>query len=121
MNGHLALMNLVFASFDAMPIGAAGPRGGDLWVMASHAGSVFVAAVKVALPAVTALLAANVMLGVITRAAPQLNLFAFGLPITTVLGLVMLLVTMPELGHLVRHSIDEVFAVLGGIFLSGGP
>ena len=53
---------------------------------------------KVALPAVTALLAANVMLGVITRSAPQLNLFAFGLPITTALGLVLLLVALPDAG-----------------------
>lgn len=117
MNGHLALMGFVFESFKAMPIGSGGPRGQDMWLLAAHASSVFVAAVKVALPAVTALLAANVMLGVITRAAPQLNLFAFGLPITTALGLAMLLITLPELTNAVQRSMDEVFALLGSIFL----
>ncbi|MFT5173476.1 MAG: flagellar biosynthetic protein FliR [Gammaproteobacteria bacterium] len=119
MNGHLAMMSLVFESFKAMPIGATGLAGDDVWAMANHASSVFVAAVKVALPAVTALLAANVVLGVITRAAPQLNLFAFGLPITTALGLLLLLVTLPELTNAVRGSLQEVLALLSSIFLVG--
>jgi flagellar biosynthetic protein FliR len=117
MNGHLALIGMLFESFKVMPVGASGLIGADFWVMAAHASSVFVAAVKVALPAVTALLAANVILGVITRAAPQLNLFAFGLPITTALGLVLLLVTLPELANTVQRSMDDVLAVLSSIFL----
>lgn len=117
MNGHLALIGMLFESFTVMPVGASGLIGADFWLMAGHASSVFIAALKVALPAVTALLAANVMLGVITRAAPQLNLFAFGLPITTALGLMLLLVTLPELANTVQRSMDDVFALLGSIFL----
>ena len=69
----------------------------------------------VALPAVTALLVANVMLGVITRSAPQLNLFAFGLPVTTALGMVLLLVTLPYLEGAVASSLNAVLAVLGRV------
>ena len=70
---------------------------------------------KVALPAVTALLAANVMLGVITRSAPQLNLFAFGLPITTALGLALLLVALPGLESAVTQSLEATVALLDAI------
>jgi flagellar biosynthetic protein FliR len=46
------------------------------------------------LPAVTALLIINCSLGVITRAAPQLNIFAIGFPLMVLLGLMILWVSM---------------------------
>lgn len=120
LDGHLALMSLVFESFSSMPIGGTGLAGTDLWQMANHASSIFLGGVMVALPALTGLLAANVMLGVITRAAPQLNLFSFGLPITTALGLVLLLITLPELIPAIERSSGEVFALLSRIFIARG-
>ena len=116
LNGHLALLGMLAESFRHVPVGAPGPAGDELWAMLGVASHMFAAAVKVALPAVTALLAANVMLGVITRSAPQLNLFAFGLPITTVLGLVLLLVALPDLAPAVSRSLDEVFTLLRAIY-----
>ena len=116
MDGHLALLVMLAESFHRMPAGSPGPVGADLWAMLGFAGQMFAAAVKVALPAVTALLAANVMLGVITRSAPQLNLFAFGLPITTALGMLLLLLAMPDVAPAVVHTTEAVLAVLGGIY-----
>ena len=49
-------------------------------------GWMFAAALLMALPAVTALLIVNCTLGVITRAAPQLNIFAIGFPLMLLLG-----------------------------------
>jgi hypothetical protein len=94
-----------------------GLDGDALWAILIFAGSMFAAAVKVALPAVTALLGANIMLGVITRSAPQLNLFAFGLPITTALGLVLLLAALPGLAPAMAEALDAVLAQLAGIYL----
>lgn len=115
LNGHLALIALLAQSFIGMPVGDALLQGADLWTLASFAGTMFAAAVKVALPAVTALLAVNVMLGVITRSAPQLNLFAFGLPITTALGLVLLLIALPGLEVAVRESLEATIELLGAV------
>jgi flagellar biosynthetic protein FliR len=117
MNGHLALLAMLVDSFRALPVGAAGLDGDALWAILIFAGSMFAAAVKVALPAVTALLGANIMLGVITRSAPQLNLFAFGLPITTALGLVLLLAALPGLAPAMAEALDAVLAQLAGIYL----
>lgn len=116
MNGHLALIAMLIESFRALPIGGAGLAGEAIWAILAFAGTMFASAVKVALPAVTALLGANVMLGVITRSAPQLNLFAFGLPITTALGLVLLLAALPELVPAMSDSLDAVLALLTGLY-----
>jgi flagellar biosynthetic protein FliR len=115
MNGHLALISLLTQSFSGLPVGGAALSSADLWSMLAFGSQMFAGAVKVALPAVTALLAANLMLGVITRSAPQLNLFAFGLPITTALGLVLLLVALPNLQGAVTQSLASVLDLLGGI------
>ena len=50
-----------------------------------------------ALPVIAAMLLANLALGVLTRTAPQLNLFAVGFPVTLATGLAMLALAMPFL------------------------
>jgi flagellar biosynthetic protein FliR len=116
LDGHLALLAMLFESFRHMPVGSA-PGMEDLWALLQWAGLLFTTAMQVALPAVTALLAANVMLGVITRSAPQLNLFAFGLPITTVLGLSMLVLVMPELAPALARSLESAGALITDVYL----
>ena len=116
LDGHLALLGMLLDSFHGMPVGSA-PALADAWALVSWAGLLFTSALQVALPAVTALLAANVMLGVITRSAPQLNLFAFGLPITTALGLVLLLLVLPELAGVLSRSMASAGSLLGGVYL----
>ena len=115
LNGHLALLAMLFDSFQILPVGGGGLDGVHMRELAGWAGEMFAGAVRVALPAVTALLAINVMLGVITRSAPQLNLFSFGLPITTLLGLAMLVLALPEIAPAMERSLDSVFTLLAGI------
>ena len=117
LNGHLALLGMLIESFHTLPVGSSGVASGDLWLILEWAAIMFVSAMRVALPAVTALLAANVMLGVITRSAPQLNLFAFGLPITTALGLALLLLILPELVPAITRSMDAVAALVRAVYL----
>ena len=57
----------------------------------------FAAGLQIAMPVIGALLLANLILGVLTRTAPQLNLFAVGFPITLIVGLLMLWLGMPYL------------------------
>jgi flagellar biosynthesis protein FliR len=51
----------------------------------------------VALPAVSAILLANLAFGVVSRSAPQLNIFGVGFPVTLTLGFVVLMITLPGL------------------------
>ena len=65
-----------------------------------------------ALPVVTALLITNIALGVLTRAAPQLNLFAIGFPITLTVGFGVLLLALGHLAPLLQYFYDAGFTTL---------
>jgi flagellar biosynthetic protein FliR len=94
VNGHLVLLATLADSFRAVPIGAA-PVGQDfLMSVALWGGQVFEAGLSIALPAVVALVIVNFAMGVVTRAAPQLNLFGVGFPITMLAGFFVLVVGM---------------------------
>jgi flagellar biosynthetic protein FliR len=62
-----------------------------------------------ALPVVVALLAINFALGVMARAAPQLNIFAVGFPVTILFGMVLVLLTMNALSEAVAAAFDDAF------------
>lgn len=86
MNGHLVVCEVLTESFTTLPIGS-GLLVNHFWDMAGRLGWVLGAALLLVLPAITALLVVNIAFGVMTRAAPQLNIFSIGFPLTLVLGL----------------------------------
>ncbi|MDT8438380.1 MAG: flagellar biosynthetic protein FliR [Wenzhouxiangellaceae bacterium] len=118
MNGHLLLVQLLIDSFATLPVGSTGLDRDAFWMVAGWGSTVFAGAVKVALPAVTAVLIANVSIGVISRAAPTLNLFAIGLPSTILVGMVMLLITLPSFGQsvtwLIERALETITRMIGG-------
>jgi flagellar biosynthetic protein FliR len=56
---------------------------------------IFTGALSIALPALAAMLTVNIIMGIITRAAPQMNLFSVGFPITMTVGFVAIMLTLP--------------------------
>lgn len=97
LNGHLALLQLLVDSFRGLPVGVDGFDRDALQVLANWGDLVFSGALRIALPGVTALLVVNLAFGVVSRAAPSLNLFAVGLPVTLVMGLAIVLYGLPML------------------------
>lgn len=97
LDGHLLLIELLAASFTFLPIGAQ-LLPPDLFLSIGLFGSqMFLAAVMIALPATMGVLLVNLGLGVVTRAAPQLNIFSVGFPITILSGFLLILLSMPLL------------------------
>ena len=94
MNGHLAMLEVMINSFDAIPVGDGFLAADSLWTLAGRASWMFASALLMALPAVTALLIINAALGVVTRAAPQLNIFAVGFPFMLIIGLCIIWMSM---------------------------
>lgn len=86
MNGHLVVFEILAESFVTLPVGA-GMQVSHYGEVAGRLGWVLGAGLLLSLPMVTALLVINIAFGVMTRAAPQLNIFAIGFPLTLVLGL----------------------------------
>jgi flagellar biosynthetic protein FliR len=94
-DGHHAIIMLLVSSFQLLPVGQSlGPDA--LWVLVSWGGTIFLGALSIALPALAAMLTVNLVMGVITRAAPQLNLFSVGFPITMTVGFLSILLTLPS-------------------------
>jgi flagellar biosynthetic protein FliR len=90
INGHLMLLGALAESFHTLPIGA--HIGQDFLLSVVLWGArVFDTGLLIALPAVIALVIVNLALGVVTRAAPQLNLFGIGFTITLLCGFFILL------------------------------
>ena len=96
LGGHLALIEVLVQGFKPMPIGG-GLTTDALWSIVLWGGTLFSGAISIALPGVTALLIVNLAFGVMSRAAPSLNLFAVGFPISLVVGLVVVLAGMGPL------------------------
>lgn len=87
MNGHLVAFDVFIESFYTLPIGLEGLGQAGVWSLAHRISWMFVSAMLLALPAVTAVFIVNISFGVMTRAAPQMNIFALGFPIGLIFGL----------------------------------
>ena len=112
LNGHLVLIELLLRSFETLPIGAGGLSADGLWRVVSFGSTMFAAALLVALPAVASLLLVNLAMGVVTRAAPQLNIFAIGFPITLLAGFIIVLLTLPSLSARIGELVMSAFPLI---------
>jgi flagellar biosynthesis protein FliR len=118
-NGHLVVLRAVADSYAYLPVGAMSAFPVLIQGGIAAAGSMFFAAAIIMLPLTAFLLAINLVIGVITRSAPQLNLFSFGFPIS-MLGIFVLLYlwvdvlggAMDDLSH---AAIDNMQVLLGAI------
>ena len=81
-NLHLVVLSTLVDSFTTLPISTKPFEGDRLQLLVAWGGRIFSSGLQLSLPLVTALLITNLALGVLTRAAPQLNLFGIGFPIT---------------------------------------
>lgn len=113
IDGHLTMVAAISDSFRAFPIGM--PTMGAAGIardLATLGGQVFAIAVHLSLPVVAALLICNLALGIMMRAAPQLNLMSVGFPISLLVGLWMLWICAPQLVAAVQAHLSNGLALL---------
>jgi flagellar biosynthetic protein FliR len=118
LQGHLLWIEALAESFRVVPIGAAGLTAGGMWALVSFISDVFGWAVRLALPVVAALLVVNLAFGVLARTSPQLNVFSVGFPAALLVGMALILITLPsvllKVGPLAGEGLELVGRVLGG-------
>ena len=90
LDGHLLMLRVFFESYLILPIGSMPPPMVLIGAGIKAAGSMFIAASLIMLPVVGIILMINVAAGIMTRSAPQLNLFSFVFPVT-ILGAFIIL------------------------------
>ncbi|MCF8148057.1 MAG: flagellar biosynthetic protein FliR [Sulfuritalea sp.] len=98
LGGHAMLLGLVIDSFASMPIGKGLLTAGAWAQFVKWSSMIFLGAVLLALPVMVTMLFINIGIGVVTRAAPSLNIFSLGLPVMIVAGFFILVVALPSMG-----------------------
>jgi flagellar biosynthetic protein FliR len=115
LNGHLAMISALAESFRLLPISGTPVPGAFFETLARHGAIVFAAGLQLALPLIVTMLIVNMALGVLTRAAPQLNIFAVGFPVTLAIGFAALILMLPYLGPVLERMLDQAFRVVANL------
>jgi flagellar biosynthetic protein FliR len=102
LGGHTMLLALVIESFASFPVGRSLVDQIAYGQLVSWSSMMFLGAVLTALPVMVTLLFISVGLGVVTRAAPSLNIFSVGLPATIVAGFFVLIVSLGSIGSRIQ-------------------
>ena len=111
----LYLIRLLVDSFQMLPVGFEGLSADGMRRLALWASRLFAAGVLFSLPLVTALLLVNLGFGVASRAAPQLNIFSVGFPVSLGLGLFLIGITVPDVLGLFSGFLDEGYLLMSAI------
>ncbi len=99
MDGHLLLIRFIIASYTALPPGSGLMPDAAFESIVRFGGTMFAAGVTIALPVAFTLILVQIVMGMLARTAPSLNLFAVGLPATLLAGLVLLAIGAPVMGE----------------------
>lgn len=112
LDGHLMLVNVLVLSFEWLPVSPVAPNPEGWMLIVRYATVMFASGLMLALPMVAALLITNVALGVLTRAAPQLNLFAVGFPVTLSVGFLVLLISLSTFAPVLQSMFEHGFKAI---------
>lgn len=113
-NGHLMYVATLAQSFTAIPVSAT-PLGLGSWLnLAELGGKMFAAGLLLALPVIVALMITNLALAVLTRVAPQLNIFAIGFTLTLTGGFIALAFTLNYLAAPIQAIFEQGLSAMLG-------
>ncbi|OWQ48555.1 flagellar biosynthetic protein FliR [Roseateles noduli] len=110
INGHLMLINSLVESFQAFPVGEEPFRFLRIAQPQVWGAEIFRMGLWIALPLITMLMFVNLVLGIISRVAPQLNVFSVGFPLTVSIGLVGLVATLPLMHQPFMIALERMLA-----------
>jgi len=114
IDGHLMMVYALADSFRLFPAGGAGLLPVDPMALVHAASDIFAIAMTISLPILGVMLMINVVLGLMARVAPQLNLFAVGFPLTVLAGLAALTMFLPILESPLRAVLQRSLSALPG-------
>lgn len=110
-DSHLIAIRMILESYQTLPIG--GSLKPDVLIAAGieAGGMMFALGAAMMLPVVAVLLLLNIVIGVLTRSAPQLNVFSFGFPITMTATMLLIYAFAPQLMASFDHLLHEALGL----------
>lgn len=114
MNGHLMVVMAVARSFEAFPVDQNLLQAVGQMKLYTLGGELFASALWIALPMVGMLMFVNLALGIVSRVAPQMNIYAVGFPVTLAVGLIGMTVTLPLLDRPMQTLMERAIGIFTG-------
>ena len=119
VNAHHMIILAISRSYSAIPLGALNIDGELIRALLRLFSDIFAVGFRIAAPIVFTALLADVALGVISKAMPQINVFMVGMPLKILVGLAIMIVTMPAMlvifGELFKNIGVETFNFMKGL------
>jgi flagellar biosynthetic protein FliR len=112
LGGHVLVISMLLESFQILPIGQMIAVQALITLVIEWSAMMFLGAILIGLPLMVSLLFINIGLGVITRAAPALNIFAVGFPAMILAGMVLLSLSMTSIGFRIQWLWQQSFDVM---------
>jgi len=118
INGHLTLAAIIVDSYRSMPVGGPGLSNDAIHGLVMFGGDMIAAGFAIALPVGFALMIVQIVMGILSRSAPAMNLFAVGMPVTLMSGLILLAIAAPAIGEgitaAIQRGLDQAHLIAAG-------
>jgi flagellar biosynthetic protein FliR len=117
IDGHHFLIEAIYKSFELAPgfgMGKSAAGGFLKYIIYSFSG-MFIVALKISLPIVATAFLITVSMGILAKAAPQMNIMMFGFPIQIIVGFGLLALTSPLIIRIMQVAIERSFKLLTGV------
>jgi len=105
--GHLALAAIIADSYAALPAGKAWLGHDAVGSLVDFGGVILAAGIVIAMPVAFALVLVQIGMGVLTRSAPALNLFAVGMPAASLAGIILLAMALPAMAGSIELAVTD--------------
>jgi flagellar biosynthetic protein FliR len=115
LNGHLAILDALMESFRMMPVGQIAIDNAIAWKVLLFSSIMFKEAMLISIPAILSLQIVSLSFGIMTKVSPQLNIFALGFPITLLMAILIIKITIPSVGAQIASSLEEGMYFIIGI------
>lgn len=106
-NGHHILIRALFDSFNTIPLGTAVFGNALMGDILRIFGEIFSIGFRIAAPVVVTILVTDLALGIMSRAVPQLNVFVVGMPLKIIIGLLVMIITIPAFISIVQNLTSD--------------
>jgi len=118
-DAHHLLIRAIFYSYKLVPIGYGGFKTEFTWNFLRFFSELFLIGVEISLPILMSMLIVDIILAVLSRAVPQMNVFMVGMPIKITIGFLVLVIIFPFMSKMIFVLIDRI-SVYTFEFLRGG-
>jgi len=115
IDGHLIFFRIVVDSYAALPIGGGLLSAKAVGGVVATGSTMFAAALTLALPVVTGVILIQLVMALLARTAPAMNLFAVGVPAALLGGLVLFAFATPVMGHAIARMLHEALESVMGV------